>query len=118
MDREPAVVDAGLKIVDEAVRALEPAVGDRRFAPKQQAVGGQQGGYSRAGTLVTAVEVQTVRLLTRAKGDPVLVQHVPNPAHPFECLRGLARGHGLLECRPGALPVPTAESRPARFERG
>ena len=116
VDGEPAVVDPGLEVVDEAVRALEPAVGDRRFASKQQAVGGQQRGYSRSGTLVTAVEVQTVRLLARVKGDPVLVQHVANPAHPFECLWGLARGQGLLECRPSALPVPAAESRPARVE--
>ena len=34
VDGEPAVVHTGLKAVDEAVRALQPAVGDRGLAPK------------------------------------------------------------------------------------
>jgi hypothetical protein len=118
VDGEPAVIDPGLETVDEAVRALEPAVGNRRLAVKQEAVGGKPGGDSRRGALVAALEVQAVGTLPGVKGEPVLVQHVANPAHPFERLWGLALGQGLLEGGPRTLPVPAAESHPARVERG
>ena len=118
VDGEPAVIDPGLEAVDEAVRALEPAVGNRRLAAKQEAVGGKPGGYPRRGALVAALKVQAVGTLPGVEREPVLVQHVANPAHPFERLWGLALGQGLLEGGPGTLPVPAAESRPARVERG
>src|SRR4029450_13313020 len=83
-----------------------------------EAVGGKPAGYPRRGALVAALEVQAVGTLPGIEGEPVLVQHVANPAHPFEGLWGLALGQGLLEGGPGTLPVPAAESRPARVERG
>src|SRR5439155_18912176 len=51
VDGEPAVIDTRLKGVDEAVRALQPAVGDRRLAPKQQVIRGEPGGDPRCGAL-------------------------------------------------------------------
>jgi hypothetical protein len=118
VDGEPAVIDPRLETVDKAVRALEPAVGNRRLAAKQEAVGRKPGGYPRRGALVAALEVKAVGTLPCDEGEPVLVQHVADPAHPFERLRGLALGQGLLEGGPGTLPVPAAESHPARVERG
>ena len=118
VDCEPAVVDPRLETVNEAVRPLEPAVGDRRLAAEQETVGREPGGYPRRGAFVPALEVQAVGPLPGVEGEPVLVQHVANPAHPFERFWGLAPGQGLFERGPGTLPVPAAESRPARLERG
>ena len=90
MDGEPAMIDPRLEAVDEAVRALEPAVGNRRLATKHEAVGGKPGGYPCRGALVPALKVQAVGALPGVESEPVLVQHVANPAHPFERLWGLA----------------------------
>src|SRR5262249_60880007 len=48
--------------------------------------------------------------------EPVVVEHVAGPAQPFARLRTLAVGEGLLEERPGLLPVPGCESRPTFVE--
>jgi hypothetical protein len=118
MDGEPAVIHTRLEAVDEAVRALQPAVGNRRLAPKQQLVRREPGGYPRRRAVVAALEVQTVGTLTGVEGEPVFIQHLADPAHSFERLGGLAPEQGLLEGGSCALPVPVAESRPARIERG
>src|SRR5207248_11377859 len=68
------------------------------------------------GTSVAALEIEAVSALAGVEGQLVLVQHLAGPADPFQRLRCLVFGQGLLEGRPRTLPVPARESRPSRFE--
>src|SRR5262249_42614743 len=113
MDREPAVVDSGLEVVDQAVSTLEPAVGDRRLPAKEQAVSSQEGGDARCGAPVTAVDVETVRLFPGIEGEPLVVEHAPGPAQPFVRLRALDLRQALLEERLCTIPLSAAERSPA-----
>ena len=117
VDRQPTVVDSRVEAGEQAVRALQPAVGDRRLPSKQEVVGGKVCGDPGRGALVAMLDVQTVRALSGIEREPVRVQHVPDPAHPFECLWGLASGQGLVEGGSCTLPVPVLEGRPAHIER-
>jgi hypothetical protein len=51
----PANDDLPLDAWQGSDSALEPAVGNRRLAAKQEAVGGEPGGYPRRGALVAAL---------------------------------------------------------------
>src|SRR5438034_8576972 len=78
----------------------------------------EPGGYPRRRALLASVEVQKVGALPGIEGESVFIQHLADPAHPFERLRGLALEQGLLESGFCTLPVAAAEGRPARIERG
>src|SRR4029453_11786248 len=118
MDGEPAVIHSRLEAVDQAVRALQPAVGHCRLASEQKVVCREPGGDPRSRALVAALEVQTVGTLPGVEGELVVVQHVADPAHAFERHWRLALEQGLLEGGSCALPVPVTEGRPALIERG
>jgi hypothetical protein len=118
VDRQPAVIDSRFEPVDEAVGALEPAVGNCRLAAEEKMVGGEIRGDPRRRTLVTTLQVQTVGALSRVERKLRRVQHVADPAHAFERLWGLAFAQGLLEGGLRAGPIPFLERIPARVERG
>jgi hypothetical protein len=90
VDRQPAVIDSRLEPVDEAVGALQPAVGNGRLAAEEEVVGGEIGRDARRVALVAPLEVQTVGALSRVERELRRVQHVADPAHAFERLGGLA----------------------------
>ena len=80
-------------------------------------VGGEEGGDSRRRALVAAFEVQAVGVLSGLEREPVVVQHVADPADSLECFWGLAYGEGLLEGGSGVRPFAVAEGGPAGIDR-
>jgi hypothetical protein len=112
------VVDAGLEVLEEAVRALEPAVRHCGLAAKEEVIGREQRGDPRRGAPVAAIEVEPVGAFSGVEGEAVLVEHVTGPAESFERLRRLVLGDRSLEEGSCALPVAAAERRPACVQRG
>src|SRR5262249_14158979 len=118
MDGEPAVIDPGLEVVDEAVGALEPAVRNRRLTTEEQAVRSKERRDPGGGALLAAVEVKTVGRFSGVEGEPLIVEHVSSPAHSLARLCAIAVDQVLLERLLACLPIPVAESGPAVLERG
>src|SRR4029453_2398259 len=83
MDGEPAVIHSRLEAVDEAVGALQPAVGPRRLASEEQMVRREPGGYPRRRALLASLEVEAVGGLPGVEREPVFIQHLADPAPPF-----------------------------------
>jgi hypothetical protein len=111
------VVDSRLEVVDQAVCALQPSVGDGRLSAEHQAVRGQQGCDTGCRAAVSPVEVLAVCPLAGVDRQPILAQHMAGPADPLERLRRVALGEGALERGAGFRPVAASEGGPPRVQR-
>ena len=114
VDGEPAVIDARLEVVDQAVCSLQPSVRDGRFAAEHEAVRGEQRCDPGRRAAVSPVEVLAVCALAGVDRQPLLAQHMAGPADPLERLWGLSVSKATLERGSGSCPVAAPEGGPPR----
>jgi hypothetical protein len=116
-DRQPAVLRRRGQPFEQAVRAPEPAVADRRFAPEAEVVDAEQRGKPAGGESVPVAAVEPIGALARVKHRLGVVEPPGGKAQPLERLGTRLPLHRRLEARTCPLPVGGGECLPARRER-
>ena len=114
VEREPAVVRPRLEIVEQPVRALQPAVGDGLGALELDPVDREPRRHAGGAAGVAAVAVDPERALAGREHGRAVVHPPGGPAQP---LQRLGRLRGVRERRAGLRPAPVTEKRPAVAHR-
>ena len=106
---EPAVLGTGLEPLEDAGRALEPAVGDRALAAKDQVIVGEPDRQHRRPPHVSLLAAEPVGALARLEAGGHVLDPPRGPAQALQRLDRLASLELSLEDRPRLIPRPAGE---------
>ena len=113
---EPAVLGAGVQPVEDAGRALEPAVRDRALAAEDQVVVADPEREHRRAPQVTFPAAEAERTLSCLEAGRHVLDPPGGPAQPLEGVDRLARLELLLEDRPRLRPRAAGEGSVALLD--
>jgi hypothetical protein len=110
MEREPTVIRPRFEVVEQAVGALEPAVGDSRLAAEPQAIERVPGGHPGRRPPFAALAIEAVGPLAGVEGESIIVEHVADPTQALERLGRLLERQGIHERGPRAITAPCSRA--------
>ncbi|HWC25454.1 MAG TPA: hypothetical protein VG474_02620 [Solirubrobacteraceae bacterium] len=113
VEREPAVLLAGLAALDKARGPREPAAGGRALAAEVEVVAGEPDRDPRGAGVVAVVAVAPVGALTGGERRVGVVEPPRRPAEALQRLGMLVGAQRRLELRSRIGPAPLPESGPA-----